>query len=103
MTREKLNKILLELEKAIDEFTSQEVVLSADERWHLIDDLDYLKKATKHEYKSIEYADGPIFPQVRFYYKSKTHNQKRYDTIGGSPCYTQKLEPYKEYEIRDLI
>lgn len=78
---------------------------SKKEKRHLKEDLEYMSLASKHEYTKVKYFDG-IFgcrPCVQFFYISKKYGKERWDEIGGSPCYTQKMEPMRTYEIEDLL
>lgn len=77
--------------------------LSKKEKKHLKEDIEYLEKATGHKYTDITYyTDGP-YPSVLFTYRSIKYNENRSDSIGGSPCYTQKLEVGKMYDLKELL
>ena len=77
--------------------------LSKLEKRHLKEDIEYLGKATGHRYTDITYYNDGLYPSVLFGYKSKRFNESRSDSIGGSPCYTQKLEVGKMYGLKELL
>lgn len=80
--------------------------LTSKQKGHLEDDLHHLELATKHKYIDITFFDNETstnFPYVQFGYISKMFNEYRYDTIAGKPCYTQKMESNKKYDLKELL
>ena len=78
--------------------------LSKLEKRHLEEDLKYMSLASNHKYTKVRYFSGILCsPCVQFFYISKRYGEERFDEISGSPCYTQKMEEMKTYEIEDLI
>lgn len=103
----KLESLKTEVDSLLEYVKYQESIpkLSKLEKRHLEEDLKYMSLASNHQYTKIRYFKG-IFnehPCVQFYYISKRTGEQRFDEIGGSPCYTQKMEQMKIYEIEDLI
>lgn len=91
-----------QLDKYLEE-AKKSMELSKLEKKHLKEDIEYLGKATGHQYTDITYYTDGLYPSVSFTYKSKRHKEFRSDSIGGSPCYTQKLEVGKMYDLKELL
>lgn len=99
---------LKEIKSIVDDLLKEienKPLLTKKQRWHLQQDLDYYRKATGHEYTRVEYF-GSMYVRswncVRFYYLSKRSGIEKYDTLGGNPCYTEKMERNKKYTLEEL-
>ena len=100
-TISKLESLKNEVDSLLEYVKDQEnkPKFSKVEKEHLAEDLKYISLASNHDYKSI-FTDRAC---VQFFYISKRTGKERWDEIGGSPCYTQKMEEMKEYKIEDLL
>lgn len=99
----KVDEIRTIIDTYANKFT-RKPMLSKKEKEHLVEDIEYMQKASKHKYTHIEHTqniDG-LWMEVRFHYISHTYEHK-WDSIAGSPCYTQKMEKGHMYPIYELI
>lgn len=99
----KVDEIRTIIDTYADKFT-RKPMLSKKEKEHLVEDIEYMQKASKHKYTHIEHTQtiDCLWMEVRFHYISHTYEHK-WDTIAGSPCYTQKMEKGQMYPIYELI
>ena len=98
----KLKEIKSIIDNLLEEIENKPL-LTKKQRWHLQQDLDYFRKATGHKYTHVEY--GILFEgwiNVKFYYISEKYQQERYDALGGSPCYTEKMKVWHKYALEEL-
>lgn len=101
----KLESLKTEVDSLLKYIEYQESLpkLSKLEKRHLAEDLKYMSLASNHTYTHIKYIKGLDCSYVAFYYISKRTGEKRFDRIGGSPYYTQKMQTMRAYKIVDLL
>lgn len=103
----KLESLKNEVDSLLEYVKEQESKpkFSKVEKRHLEEDLKYMSLASNHTYTKIRYFESFFVGKhcVQFFYISKRTGEERFDEIGGSPCYTQKMEPMKTYEIKELL